>query len=279
MFFYVSKALGFFAVPSNLIIVVGIVGALLTRTRFARAGGWLAAASLVALAICGFSPLGNALIVPLENRFPVWDQSRGAPHGIVVLGGGISPAVSALRNDVVLNEAGDRMTAAVMLARRYPNARILFSGGDATGLYQGTEAEIALRLFEATGIERSRVIAEGKSRNTIENALFSKQLAQPQQGELWLLVTSAYHLPRAIGAFRKIGFPVEAYPADWRTAGPLALMLPFRSLSDGLQRTDTAMREWVGLVAYWLAGHTSELFPGPDGRQRCDRNSANNCRP
>ncbi|MGH6769165.1 MAG: YdcF family protein [Xanthobacteraceae bacterium] len=263
MFFYASKILGFFAIPSNFVILIGILGALLLRTRFSRMGWGLAIGSLVLLAVMGLSPIGNALIVPLEQRFPVWDERQGPPHGIVVLGGALSPEVSHARNDVALNEAAERMTAVVVLARRFPNARIIFSGGSSALLPQATEAEFALRMLERLGLPPGRVIAEDKSRNTVENARFSKEVAKPQPGERWLLVTSAYHLPRAIGAFRKAGFPVEAHPVDWRTRGARDVLRPFPTLGDGLRRTDTAVREWVGLLMYRLTGRSDELFPGP----------------
>src|ERR1700722_15925387 len=102
MFFILSKVLGFFAIPSNLLITLGLSGIVLLGTRFAPAGRPLTIASLIALALIGLSPLGNALIVPLEQRFPPWDQSRGAPDGIVVLGGAISPAISTARHEVAL---------------------------------------------------------------------------------------------------------------------------------------------------------------------------------
>jgi uncharacterized SAM-binding protein YcdF (DUF218 family) len=155
------------------------------------------------------------------------------------------------------------MTALVELARRFPNARVIFSGGSAALFPQATEAEFALRLFERLGLPPGRVIAEDNSRNTVENARFSKEVAKPKPGERWLLVTSAYHLPRAMGVFRKAGFPVEAYPVDWRTRGARDVLRPFPTLGDGLRRTDTAVREWVGLLMYRLTGRSDELFPGP----------------
>jgi uncharacterized SAM-binding protein YcdF (DUF218 family) len=264
MFFILSKVFGFFAAPSNLAISLGILGLLLLLTRFARAGWWLAAGSLVAMAMLGLSPIGNALIIPLEQRFPPWDASRGAPDGIVVLGGAIAPDVSAARNDPALNEAAERMTAAVELARRYPDARILFSGGSGALIFnEGNEAEFALRLLEGLGVSRSRVLLEARSRNTVENALFSKALAQPKPGERWLLVTSGYHMPRSVGIFRKAGFPIEPYPVDWRTRGVPDALRPFPTMGEGLRRSDIAMREWVGLAAYWITGQSSELFPAP----------------
>src|SRR6516165_3142549 len=249
MFFPLSKILGFFAIPSNLVVSVGILGLLLLPTRFARAGRVLAFASLIVLAILGLSPAGNALILPLEERFPRWDATRGAPDGIIVLGGAISPDVSTARDEV---------------ARRYPDVRIVFSGGSGALIYdEGAEAPLALRLLESLGIPRARITLEDRSRNTVENAVFSKAIVQPKPGERWLLVTSAHHLPRAVGVFRKAGFPVEAYPVDWRTRGADDALRPFATVGDGLRRSDTAVREWVGLAIYWLTGRSSELFPGP----------------
>ena len=264
MFFPLSKILGFFAIPSNLVVSIGILGLLLLPTRFARAGRALAFASLIVLAILGLSPVGNALIIPLEERFPRWDATRGAPDGIIVLGGAISPDVSSARDEVALNEAAERLTVAAELARRYPDARIVFSGGSGALIYdEGAEAPLARRLLESFGIPRARITLEDRSRNTVENAVLSKAIAQPKPGERWLLVTSAHHLPRAVGVFRKAGFPVEAYPVDWRTRGPEDALRPFASVGDGLRRSDTAVREWVGLAVYWLTGRSSELFPAP----------------
>jgi uncharacterized SAM-binding protein YcdF (DUF218 family) len=264
MFFVLSKVLGFFASPSNLMIGLGLVGVLLLPTGLARAGRRLMVASLIALALLGLSPLGNALIIPLEQRFPPWDDTRGPPDGIVVLGGAITPDVSLARNEVALDEAAERVTAAVALARRYPAARIIYSGGSGALLYnEGSEAVAAVRLFESLGIPPERIIAEEQSRNTVENAVFSLLLAMPQPGERWLLVTSGYHMPRAMGIFRRAGFPVEAYPVDWRTRGPQDVVRPFTTMGSGLQRADTAAREWVGLLVYWLTGRSAALFPGP----------------
>jgi uncharacterized SAM-binding protein YcdF (DUF218 family) len=104
---------------------------------------------------------------------------------------------------------------------------------------------------------------EQRSGNTEENAKFTKTIADSKPDERWLLVTSAHHMPRAIGAFRRAGFPVEAYPVDWRTRGPDDLARPIRTASDGLKLTDTAAHEWIGLFVYWLTSRSSELFPEP----------------
>jgi uncharacterized SAM-binding protein YcdF (DUF218 family) len=264
MFFILAKILGFFALPSNILISLGLIGIVLMATRYARAGRRLAVASLLLIVVAGLSPLGNAIILPLEERFPPWDAARGAPTGIISLGGAFDTVVSPARGEVALNEAAERLTAVAELARRFPNARIVFSGGSGRIIYDGvTEAALAARLFESFGIARERIVLEDKSRDTDENARFTKELLQPKPGERWLLVTSAHHMPRSIGVFRAAGFPVEAFPVDYRTRGAADLFRPFSTLGDGLRRTDTATREWVGLVVYRMTGRTSELFPGP----------------
>ena len=264
MFFVLAKILGFFALPSNLLITLGLIGVALMPTRFARAGRRLAVTALVLIAIAGLSPLGNALILPLEERFPPWDTARGAPDGIISLGGAFDTVVSPARHEIALNEAAERLTVMAELARRFPSARIVFSGGSGRLVYGGaTEAELAVQLFESFGIAKERIVLEDKSRDTDENARFTKELLQPKPGERWLLVTSAHHMPRSVGVFRAAGFPVEPYPVDYRTRGAIDLTRPFASLGDGLRRTDTAMREWVGLFVYWVSGRSAELFPAP----------------
>lgn len=275
--FGVSKVVGFFALPSNLLIVLALAGILLMRTRFRRFGQGLVIGAILLLTVLGISPVGNALMLPLEERFPKWEAKGGAPHGIVVLGGAISPDVSAARNDVALNEAAERMTAIAKLAREHPSARIVFTGGSGRLFGGASEADFVTGLFESFGIPRDRIVLERRARNTVENAVNSKALIKPKPGERWLLVTSAHHMPRSVGIFRKAGFPVEAYPVDFRTPGQAGLTDPFGSLASGLARTDTAVREWTGLVVYWLTGRTSELFPGPEHSIGCDT-AQDNCR-
>jgi uncharacterized SAM-binding protein YcdF (DUF218 family) len=264
MFFILSKALGFFSWSSNIFMTIGLVGLVLLCTRWTRLASWLIVSSLVLLAIAGYSPLANVLILPLEDRFPLWDAARGPPDGIVVLGGVISPEVSIARNSIAIDETAERITFAAELARRYPKARIIVSGGSAALIFDGAvEAPFGKRELEALGVPAERIAVEDQSRNTIENAELSRRVADPKPGERWLLVTSAYHMPRAMAAFRLAGFPVEACPVDWRTRGAIDLRRPFGLLSDGLHRTDTAFHEWLGLLAYRLTGKTTELLPAP----------------
>ncbi len=117
-------------------------------------------------------------------------------------------------------------------------------------------------MLERLGVQRERLIVEDRSRNTVENAVYTAAMIDPKPGERWLLVTSAAHMPRAVGCFRRAGIPVEAVPVDRRLDRGVDFF-PSDSLAEGLLALDAATREWVGLFVYWLTGQTSELFPGP----------------
>jgi uncharacterized SAM-binding protein YcdF (DUF218 family) len=260
MFFIVSKTIAFLALPSNLLIAIGLFGIVLLATRFHRAGIRCAVISLILLTLVGFSPLGNILMHVLEVRFPLWNAARGAPDGIIVLGGEISPELSQELDDTVVNGSAGRLFAMAKLAQQYPAARIVYTGGNASLVPGGpAEADFVYPLLDRFGIARNRVTLESRSRNTAENAVFTKALVNPKPGERWLLITSAWHMPRAVGSFRRAGFLVEAYPVDRRRSD----MTTRRALAGGLNRTDEAIHEWIGLVAYWLTGRTGELLPGP----------------
>lgn len=267
MFFVLSKTVAVLVVPSNLILFVGLAGLVLMATRWRRAGTRLMVASIALLLIVGATPLGTLLTHSLETRFPPWEKtdgpSRGAPDGIVVLGGGISPGLSRKMGTAMVGADGGRLVALAHLARLYPKARIIYSGGDATlAGNKPPETDYVGPLLDDFGIARSRVELERRSRNTAENAAFSKAIAKPKPGERWLLVTSAQHMPRAIGCFRAAGFPVEAYPAAWRT-DPDPQNWPNLAVGRSLDRFDSAAREWLGLIVYRLTGRTAALFPAP----------------
>jgi uncharacterized SAM-binding protein YcdF (DUF218 family) len=221
-------------------------------------------AAVLLLVICGLSPLGNLLLYPLEQRFPPWDASRGAPDGIIVLGASIEADLSTAHGTPVVRSSPDRLIAAAALAHRYPKARVVFSGGSANLISNDArEADFAGAIFESLGIDKSRLIMERASRNTEENAQFSKALLAPREGERWLLVTSAFHMPRSVGLFRKAGFAVEPYPVDWRVGGRGDIFNFTNVAIDGLGRTDLAVREWMGLIAYRATGKIDVLLPGP----------------
>jgi uncharacterized SAM-binding protein YcdF (DUF218 family) len=261
VFFAASKILAFFAAPSNILVSLAIVGMALLFTRWARFGRVLTLVALVLIAVFGTMPVGYWLIGGLENRFPQWSPAQGAPTGFIILGGSVDPELSRDRGSTAIGAGAERLTAVAALARKYPSAKFIYSSGSAA-LFGGlAEADYVLPLFESFGIDRNRIVLENKSRNTAENAEFSKVIADPKPGERWVVITSAAHMPRAIGAFRAAGFNVEAYPVDWRTqsAGGPVIKWFVRGLAD----IDDAAHEYIGLMVYWLSGRSSELFPAP----------------
>jgi uncharacterized SAM-binding protein YcdF (DUF218 family) len=249
LFFIVSKTLGALLTPSNFLIAIGIAGLILIPSRYRPLGQKLLAVCVAGFAICGFLPIGNLLILAIETRFPAWTSNGASPDGIVILGGDI-----------------DRVLAAIRLARQYPTARIVFSGGNGNLLRteDTTEADDAEEVFAELGVARERLLFDRQARNTRENAVFSKAIAQPKAGERWLLVTSTFHMPRSLGTFRKIGFAVEPYPFDFRKKRDWPQILSLNStFLSRVNQTDGAVHEWVGLIAYRLRGITSELLPSP----------------
>lgn len=266
MFFYMSK-IGYFLIqPSNFLAAMLLVSViLLFRTRFRRLATVLVIFGSCGLFVCGFSPAANWLILPLEDRFPK-PQALGTYDGVIVLGGSVDTIVSGVRGEPVLTTSAERLTIAARLARALPDTRIIHTGGHGVILAaQATESEIAADLFQDFGIAESRVVLEDESRNTWENAVFTRDLLKPQAGQSWLLVTSAYHMPRSMGVFRAAGWSgLTAYPVDYRTRGAEDRFLWFGGLSNGLRRFDIAFREWVGMVVYWLTGRSAALFPGPE---------------
>ncbi len=262
-FFTLSKVLWFFAAPSNLVLI--LVALALLALPWRRLCGVFLALALALLVGLGLSPLPNLLAAPLENRFPPFKDDGRPVDGIIMLGGAEVPDIWARRGAPTFNDAAERVIAFADLSRRYPQARLAFAGGSGALLGGGDfiEARMMREVVPMLGIDSARVSYEDKSRNTAENAAFARAMLQPKPGERWLLVTSAWHMPRAIGVFRAAGFPVTAYPTDFRTAGPESLTDPFSRVASGLNLADVAVREWIGLIAYRLTGRTSELMPGP----------------
>ncbi|MCR5859326.1 YdcF family protein [Mesorhizobium sp. J428] len=263
MFFVLSKLFWFLIQPVNLAIILLIAGLLLAMLRWHRTAYGLFGIAALGLALCVWTSFGALLVTPLEDRFPRPPLPEKVA-GIVVLGGGFEGGINLVRGGYELNSGGDRYVEAAALARRYPEATIVISGGTGALLLEGEDdASTAVRLFEALGIPRERLVLEGKSRNTYENAVFTKELVTPAPGETWLLVTSAFHMPRSMALFRQAGFPVTPWPVDYRTTGREGIGFFVDNPVDSLQTATLGIREWIGLIAYWLTGRIDQPFPSP----------------
>jgi uncharacterized SAM-binding protein YcdF (DUF218 family) len=263
MFFYLSKVFWFFIQPLNLsifLLLAGVIAVTFGRWRLAVTGSSLA---LLVLALSAWTSLGALMLNPLEERFPRPSLPEKV-DGIVVLGGGFEGAINLVRGGYELNAGGDRMVETAVLARRFPGAKIVVSGGTGELILDGEgDATTAPRLLGALGVAADRLILENRSRNTYENAIYTRQMVVPKPGETWLLVTSAFHMPRAKALFDKAGFPTIAWPVDYRTSGREGIGLFRDNAADSLQATTMAIREWIGLFAYWMSGRIDEPFPRP----------------
>ena len=264
MFFYLSKIFWLIVQPINLVgilLVIAVAALLFGWRRFAL---FTAAKALIVLALAAWTSLGALMLHPLEDRFPRPDPAPAQVAGIIVLGGGFEGAVNLARGGYELNASGDRFVEAAVLARRYPDARVVVTGGTGTLLLDGEgDGDTAPRLLTALGVAPGRLVLENRSRNTHENAVFTRELVQPKPGEVWLLVTSAFHMPRSMALFRKAGFDVVPWPTDYKTAGNEIPGFTQDNVHDSLQNTAIAIREWIGLLAYWITGRIDTPFPAP----------------
>ncbi|MFL5333568.1 MAG: YdcF family protein [Geminicoccaceae bacterium] len=266
MTFLLSKLLWFVVRPSTLLLLLACAGLALTWsrrtwTRRARLGRWMLLCGLAGLVAITMLPVGNWLLIPLEERFPRPERPPEKVDGIIVLSGAVEPSLTKEHGIPSLNAAAERMTALVALSRRYPQARLIFTGGSGS-LVPGslTEADVARALFEDLGVASERVSYESRSRNTYENAVASKALADPKPGETWLLITSASHMPRAVGIFRRVGWPVIPWPVGYKSGHSFRVWYQ-SGPGQRIESVDWAVHEWVGLVAYWLLGRTQTLLP------------------
>ncbi|MBD8555400.1 YdcF family protein [Rhizobium sp. CFBP 8762] len=262
MFFLLSKLFWLVAQPLSLafiLIVLSVSAGLFGWRRLQMV--WAGTAGLL-LFVTLFTTTGERLLAVLEDRFPNPPALTQPLSCMIVLGGAFSNEVTTSRGGIELNQAGDRYVEALRLAQLYPQARIVISGGDGSlsGSYEG-DAAISQRFFQAFGIAPERLVLESTSRNTVENAANTKTLLDENGLANCALITSAFHMPRSIGIFRKQGIPVLPWPTDYRTQADTRLGFDFTQPSRNAQLMTTALREWIGLLAYSISGRTAALFP------------------
>lgn len=268
MSFAISKVLWALTAPDTILLICLVGGLGLLQMADGRpakqAGRALAAGATFGFVVLAVLPIGPWMMRALEDRFPVMGEPPADIAGIIVLGGAVTPLVSAERGKPALNEAAERMTVLPVLAARFPHAKLVFSGGSGLVLDQDAkEAPVAATLWAELGMDTGRIVFETDSRNTWENAVRTRELLSPPDGSRWLLVTSAAHMPRAVGVFRRVGWTVVPYPVDFtiperhlRRFGP--------GFAPGLMLARQAFREYLGLVAYRIMGRTDRLFPRPE---------------
>lgn len=263
MSFIASQLLWLVTAPASLLFFA-ILGAWVLQRWLPRLSRFLLAGSALFLLALSCMPVGSWSLALLEDRFAAPKLTQPV-DGIIVLGGALSPEASAQVGQPVLNDSAERLTEMVALARRYPDAKLLFTGG--SGNWRRPDAREADQVgpFLASPMDPSRVMFERDSRNTWQNAVDAKRLLKPGEDETWLLITSAWHMPRAVGCFRAAGWKVLPYPVDYRT-WPRDEW-PWLETLGQLVHFSMAAKEWVGLISYHMMDRTDTWFPAPDGRQ------------
>jgi uncharacterized SAM-binding protein YcdF (DUF218 family) len=253
MFFVLSKIFWLLAAPSHWLGLFILATALCLLLRRVRAAGIFALLATALLVLAGTSLLNGPLIRALENRYPLppWPAHV---DGVLVLGSGFDVNILRKRHAPQANEGVNRLVAALALARHYPDAKVVFTGGSGDlANPQNAETVTARYIFTELGLAPGRFTLEPRARNTYENILFSQELMKPKPGQVWLLDTAAIHMPRAMAVARKLGWPMIAWPSDYITT-PSSAGIDLFDVSGNLSLTDYAVHEWIGMLAYRLGG-------------------------
>lgn len=250
MFFVASKILWAFFQPLTFIALLLLIVLFFRKKEWGRK---LLVLLTVVFLILGFLPVGSWLLASLERQNPI-PVLPARIDGIIVLGGAIDAENSAQYGQVQYSPFAARLMETIRLSRIYPQARVIYSGGAGNLTDQDNkEADIAQNLLKDLGIPEKQFIFESQSRNTYENVKFSYSLAHPQAGENWVVITSAFHLPRAVGVFRAQNWPVIAYPAGFienKSAEPRVLL----DVLGNYWKLKIAAREYIGIIAYQISG-------------------------
>ena len=255
MLFALSKIGWLFAAPSRILLIAAIAGAAMRRR-----GRWLLWAALAIIAAVAVVPVGGMGLARLEATFPPL-KSPARIDGILVIGGALNARDFDEWPASGFNPAFGRLYEAAHLAKANPQARLIDIGGPTPALPgRRPEADEAADVLVALGVPRARIEIERRSRNTYENAINAAAIAHPKPGEVWVLVTSAFHMPRAMGCFRVAGFAPLADPVDYRWLGSVSLGF---EVAGGLDDFDLAAHEYFGLLSYRLLGRTPSLWPRP----------------
>jgi uncharacterized SAM-binding protein YcdF (DUF218 family) len=261
--FILGKLIWAVVQPGNLLLLCLLAGVVLFLLSRGRRGRVLVGFSALGFLVLAVAPIGPAMLLALEQRMPRPAILPNKIDGILVLGGAVEPALSLSYGETVFNSAVARVLAGIALARKHPEAKLALIGGEGGFVTVGLpESRATLGLVIEQGIAPERVILEERSRSTHENAVYAKQLIRPAPGATWILITSAFHMPRAVASFDAVEWPVIPYPVDYRI-DPQTGLRPNFSLLDGLGAGSLAGKEWAGLLGYRLMGWTRELLPAP----------------
>jgi uncharacterized SAM-binding protein YcdF (DUF218 family) len=261
-FFPLAKLGWTIAAPSHLLLWLTLASAIALVAGRPRLGRGLAIATALLLVAFGVLPTGDLLTRQLENQYPRPAVLPARVDGILDLGGGLGDDILVARRAPATALSEVRLVSTFELARRYPAARVVFSGG--WGRY--ADAAAAAYGFAQMGLDPGRLTLENRSHDTFENLVFTRRLVNPKPGEVWVLATSAIQMPRAMAVAQRLGWTLIPWPTDYRTRPGPRPLADWLDVLGNLSRSDEALHEDIGLIAYQMRD--------PGGAAKSPRNAA-----
>jgi uncharacterized SAM-binding protein YcdF (DUF218 family) len=259
MFLFLSKLLPYFIYPLSLAGML-LLAALLTKREKRRK--WLIFAAILLVWLGGNTFVSSAVVRSLEWQYLPPAKMPDA-DAIVILGGGTLPAQYP-RPTVELDGAGDRVLYGARLYREGHAPLVVVTGGLLPwSSAEGSGAAEMRDLLVFMGVPAEAILLETQSANTYENAVFTREILEPQGVRRIILVTSAMHMPRAAAIFEKQGFEVTPAPTDYlvtrapaapfRQSWPQWVFALFPTPQNMLELT-LAVKEYAGIWVYGWRG-------------------------
>ncbi len=260
MTFFLSKFLWQVFNPFNSILFLLILSAVFNFFKFFKVSKIILNFTFLLFFITGVLPTGSYLLYMLEKNYHNKMNLPEDVDGILILSGATNPFLSKEYDQISLNGSVERLTESVQLIKKYPKAKVFFAGGSRFLQYPDlNHSAVAKKFFNSLDINVKNIYFENKSRNTYENIVFAKKKINPDKNEKWVLVTSAFHLKRAINVAEKLGWRFIPYPTDYKLPKKFIWKLSF-DFSGNLGSFHQSSHEWVGIISYYIMGRSSKIF-------------------
>ena len=258
--YFISKFIWIFLSPLNLIIIFLIFSAIFKFFNINIISRIFFLFTVVFFILVGFFPTGNLILHQLEKNYVVLNKIPNDLDGILILGGPTNVGISKAHDQVNFNDAAERLTESARIINNYNPDKVIFSGGTKKQNFESSHAYVAKKFFENLNIDTSKIIFEFQSRNTYENILNSKNIIKPGEDEKWLIITSAFHMRRAINISKKLEWNLIPYPVDFRTGRKFNSFKPNLKILQNFNSFDLASHETIGLISYYFLDRTNRIF-------------------
>ena len=260
MTFFLSKFLWFLFNPFNSILFLFFLSVILNFFKFQKFSKIMLYFTFLLFFIAGALPTGSYLLYLLEKNYHNKVNLPENVDGILILSGATNPFLTKEYDQISLNGAVERLTESIQLMKKYPKAKVFFAGG--SGYVEHPDlnhSDVAKKFYESLDVNTKNIFFDKKSRNTYENIVFAKKKFNPNINEKWILVTSAFHLKRAISVGEKLGWELIPYATDYKLGKKFRWKLS-TNIFYNLGSLQNSSHEWVGIISYYLMGRSSKIF-------------------